>query len=87
MYTYPSMRLYVFAPADGEAVISSVSYTDDGVQSALGLHIGSRSEDVIAVMGQADEVSDARLIYRGAGDVLMFGLRDGVVVSVVLSGE
>ncbi len=87
MYTYPSLRLYVFVPEGGEAVISSVSYTDDGVQTADGLHIGSTPEDVIAVMGEPDEKSDARLVYRGEGAVLTFGLRDGVVVSVVLSGE
>ena len=87
MYTYPSVRLYVFAPVEGEAVVSSVSYTDDGVATADGLRIGSTSSDVIAALGEADEVDDARLIYRGKGCVLTFGLRDGVVVSVVLSGE
>ena len=87
LYTYPSMRLYVFAPVEGEAVIASVSYTDDGVQTADGLHIGSTPEDVIAVMGEPDEKSDARLVYRGEGAVLTFGLRDGAVVSIVLAGE
>ena len=87
MYTYPSMRLYVFAPTEGEAVVSSVSYTDDGVATTDGLRIGSTSSDVIAALGEADEADDARLIYRGKGCVLTFGLRDGVVVSVVLSGE
>ncbi|MBE6661047.1 MAG: hypothetical protein E7605_06545 [Ruminococcaceae bacterium] len=87
MYTYSSMRLYVFAPVEGEAVVSSVSYTDDGAQTAQGLRIGSTSSDVIAALGEADEADDARLIYRGKGCVLTFGLRDGVVVSVVLSGE
>jgi hypothetical protein len=87
MYRYPSVQLYVFAPLHGEARITSVSYTDDGVQSAQGGRIGCSAEDVIAAMGQADEVSDTRLIYRGEESVLTFGLRDGVVVSVVLSGE
>lgn len=87
MYTYPSVRLYVFAPAGGEAVISSVSYTDDGVQTALGLRLGCHSADVIAAMGQADEISDAKLVYRSGGSVLTFGLRDDLVVSIVLAGE
>ncbi|MBE6621282.1 MAG: hypothetical protein E7625_08010 [Ruminococcaceae bacterium] len=87
MYTYPSVRLYVFVPVDGEAVVSSVSYTDDGVQTADGLHVGSSSSDVVSALGKADETSDARLIYRGKGAVLTFGLRDGVVVSMVLAGE
>ncbi len=87
MYTYPSVRLYVFVPVDGEAVVSSVSYTDDGVQTALGLRLGCHSADVTAAMGQADEVSDARLVYRDEGSVLTFGLRDGVVVSIVLAGQ
>lgn len=87
MYTYSSMRLYVFAPMEGEAVVSSVSYTDDGVATADGLRIGSKVEEVVAVMGEPDEKSDARLVYRSDGAVLTFGLRDGVVVSVVLAGE
>ena len=87
LYTYPSVRLYVFAPVEGEAVISSVSYTDDGAETAQGLRVGSSAEQVIAALGEADEADDTRLIYRGKGSVLTFGLRDGVVVSVVLSGE
>ena len=87
MYTYPSMRLYVFVSVSGEAVISSVSYTDDGAQTAQGLRVGSSASDVISALGEADEGSDTRLIYRGKGCVLTFGLRDGVVVSVVLAGE
>ena len=87
MYTYPSVRLYVFAPVEGEAVISSVSYTDDGVATADGLRIGSKVEEVVAVMGEPDEKGDARLVYRADGAVLTFGLRDDIVVSVVLSGE
>lgn len=87
MYRYPSVQLYVFAPLHGEARITSVSYTDDGVQSAQGVRIGCSAVDVIAAMGQADEESETRLIYRGKESVLTIGLRDGVVVSVVLSGE
>jgi hypothetical protein len=86
MYTYPSVRLYVFAPVEGVAVISSVSYIDDGVTTD-GLRIGSTAEDVVAAMGEPDEKSDARLVYRSEAAVLTFGLRDGVVVSVVLAGE
>jgi hypothetical protein len=87
MYTYPSVRLYVFAPVDGAAVVSSVSYTDDGVATVDGLRIGSGEQDVIAVMGEADDASDVRLIYRSGNTALTFGLRDGVVVSVVLEGK
>lgn len=87
MYTYPSVRLYVFAPEGGEAVISSVAYTDDGALTADGLHIGSAADDVITAMGEADDVSDVRLVYRSDDAVLTFGLRDGIVVSIVLAGE
>ena len=86
MYSYPSVRLYVFAPVEGVAVISSVSYIDDGVTTG-GLRIGSTVEEVVAAMGEPDEKSDARLVYRSDGVVLTFGLRDGIVVSVVLAGE
>ena len=87
MYTYSSVRLYVFAPVEGEAVVSSVSYTDDGVATTDGLRIGSTAADVVAAMGEPDEKGDARLVYRADGAVLTFGLRDDIVVSVVLAGE
>jgi hypothetical protein len=87
MYTYPSVRLYVFAPVDGAAVISSVSYIDDGVKTAEGLGIGCSSAEVLSALGDADEASDVRLVYRGKGSVLTFGLRDGVVVSIELAGD
>ena len=87
MYTYPSLRLYVFAPAKGTAIVSSVSYTDDGVSTEQGLHIGSAATEVTAALGKADEASDARLCYRRGGSVLTFTLRDGRVSGIVLSGE
>lgn len=87
MYTYPSLRLYVFAPAKGIATVSSVSYTDDGARTAEGLHIGSAATDVTATLGEPDEASDARLCYRRSGSVLTFTLRDGRVSGIVLSGE
>lgn len=87
MYTYPSLRLYVFAPAKGTATVSSVSYTDDGARTAEGLHIGSAAADVTAALGEPDEANDARLCYRRGGSVLTFTLRDGRVSGIVLSGE
>ena len=87
MYTYPSLRLYVFAPAKGTATVSSVSYTDDGARTAEGLHIGSAATDVTVALGEADEISDTRICYRRSGSVLTFTLRDGRVSGIVLSGE
>ena len=87
MYTYPSLRLYVFAPAKGTATVSSVSYTDDGARTAEGLPIGSAATDVTVALGEPDEASDARLCYRRGGSVLTFTQRDGRVSGIVLSGE
>ena len=87
MYTYPSLRLYVFAPAKGVATVTSVSYTDDGAETAQGLHIGCSSTEVTAALGEADETRDTRLCYRRDGSVLTFTLRDGRVSGIVLSGE
>ncbi len=86
MYTYPSVRLYVFVPAEGEAVLQSVSYTDDGVQTEAGLGIGSATEAVIAVYGPPDEQSENALIYQDQNATLTFGVRDGTVRSITLSG-
>lgn len=86
MYTYPSLRLYVFAPADGEAAVTSVSYTDDGADTA-GVRIGSTREAVIAAFGEPDEQGDGALVYRRGGACLTVSLRDGRVSAVVLSEE
>ncbi len=87
MYTYPSLRLYVFAPVGGQATVTSVSYTDDGAVTADGLHIGCAVEKVTAALGVPDEQSDTRLCYRGDGDQLTFTVRDGRVSGILLSGE
>lgn len=87
MYTYPSLRLYVFAPAKGVASVTSVSYTDDGAETAQGLHIGCPVTEVTAALGEADEASNSKLCYRRGGSVLTFTLRDGRVSGIVLSGE
>lgn len=87
MYTYPSLRLYVFEPVKGVASVTSVSYTDDGAETAQGLRIGCPVTDVTAALGEADETSDTRLCYRQGGSVLTFTLRDRRVSGIVLSGE
>lgn len=87
LYTYPSVRLYVFAPAQGEAVLSGVTYTDDGVKTADGLCVGCSSADVIASRGQPDEQTDTYLIYESDGAALTFTVRDGRVTGISLTGR
>lgn len=87
MYTYPSLRLYVFAPADGAGTVTSISYTDDGALTADGLHIGCTVEQVTAARGRPDEQSDTRLCYGSDGDKLTFTVRAGRVSGIVLSDE
>ena len=87
MYTYPSLRLYVFAPTDGQATVTSVTYTDDGAQTADGLHIGCAVGDVAAALGEPDEQSETRLCYYGDNDQLTFTVRDGWVSGILLSGK
>ena len=87
MYTYPSLRLYVFVPAQGAATVTSVSYTDDGAQTNEGLHIGSAVADVTAALGEAEEQSESKLCYRCGGSTLTFTLRQGRVSGILLSGE
>ncbi len=84
MYTYPSVRLYVFAPEKGTPVLQSVSYTDDGVQTIDGLHIGSTREEVIATLGEADETTEDQLIYRAGKTEKIFRLRDDIVRGIEL---
>lgn len=86
VYTYPSLRLYVFAPEGGAAVVTSACYTDDGAAYQT-LTIGSAAETVTSVMGTPDEQSASRLVYRAEGVTLTFSLREGVVTAMVLSEE
>ena len=87
LYTYPSLRLYVFAPETGGAVLQSVSYTDDTVKTEQGLCIGSPAEDVMAVHGEPQEQGETALISRQGQSTLTFTLRDGRVTGITLSGE
>lgn len=86
MYTYPSLRIYVFAPTQGEARVTSVSYTDDGVSTGA-LRIGCSEQDVWAALGKPDEAGEGVMIYRRATSVLTVTLRDGRASSIVLSEE
>lgn len=86
MYTYPSMRLYVFAPGEGSATVSSVSYTDDGVETN-GMRIGSTADEVRAALGEPDEASESALIYRREAIVLRVTLRDGRASDILLTGK
>ena len=87
MYTYPSLRLYVFAPADGQATVTSVAYTDDGAVTVDGLHIGCAVGEVTMALGEPDEQSETRLCYYGDNDQLTFAVRDGRVSGILLSGK
>ena len=86
VYTYPSLRLYVFAPENGVATVTSACYTDDGA-SHCGLTIGSSADAVLAAMGAPDEQTDSRITYRDEGVTLTFTLREGMVSAVVLAEE
>lgn len=86
VYTYPSLRLYVFAPENGVATVTSACYTDDGA-SHCGVTIGSSADAVVAALGQPDEKTDSRITYKDAGVTLTFTLRDGTVSAVVLAEE
>ena len=84
LYTYPSARLYFFAPESGESTLTSVSYTDDGAVTADGLHIGCEVQQVIARRGEPTERGETYLIYRGKAAQLQFTLRDGRVTGISL---
>ena len=84
VYTYPSLRLYVFAPEQGEAIVTSVCYTDDGA-AVLGITIGSSADDAVAALGKPTEQTESKLTYRADSAVLTLSLRDGRVSTIVLS--
>ena len=87
LYTYPSIRLYVFAPVGGEARLTSLTYTDDTVSTADGLRVGSSVQAVIAARGKPSEQSSTYLLYRSQGARLVFSLRDGCVTGITLSED
>ena len=86
VYTYPSLRLYVFAPDVGEALVTAACYTDDGA-TTLGVSVGSSKETVAEAFGEPDEQTETAMIY-GTDDVtLIFSLRDGAVTGITLSEQ
>ncbi len=87
LYTYSSVRLYVFAPEQGEARLSGVTCTDDGVQTEDGLRIGCTQADVMVVRGLPDEQTNTRMVYRQERTALIFTLRDGQVTGISLTQE
>lgn len=84
VYTYPSLRLYVFAPEGGEAIVTSVCYTDDGA-AIKGVTIGGAADAAVAALGEPDEQTESKLVYRDETSVLTLSLRDGIVTAIVLS--
>ena len=84
VYTYPSLRLYAFAPVDGVAYVTSATYTDDGVDFC-GIRIGSAVADVTAALGEPTEQNEQRVVYRDQTATLTFTLRDGYVSAIVLA--
>ena len=84
VYTYPSLRLYVFAPENGVARLTSAAYTDDGVDVG-GVRIGSLAADVISAIGEPDEKSEQRLLFCDETVTLTFTLREGRVSAIVLA--
>ena len=84
VYTYPSLRLYVFAPVDGTPYVTSATYTDDGAE-LCGIRIGSAAADVAAALGEPTEQNEQRVVYRDQTATLTFTLRDGSVSAIVLT--
>ena len=84
IYQYPSLRLYTTRFPSGSTVVTTVRYTDDGVDH-YGVRIGSPEADVSATFGEPDVLEPDRLMYFSDGAVLTFLLRDGVVTLISLT--
>ncbi|MBO5897737.1 MAG: hypothetical protein J6R04_01870 [Clostridia bacterium] len=87
LYTFPSMRLYSFAPEGGEETVTAITYTDDSTDGAdtRGARIGATAETVIAAFGKPDEQSETRLIFLDEVTALTVTLRDGRVTGMTLT--
>lgn len=86
MYTYPSVRIYVFAPREGLATVTSVSYTDDGADTD-GVCIGCNVALVEQAFGTPDEQREGALVYRRDGAVLTVTEQGGCVNAVLLTED
>ena len=86
MYTYPSVRVYVFAPREGLATVTSVNYTDDGADTD-GVCIGCDVTLVEQVFGVPDERREGGLVYRRNGAVLTVTEQDRCVNAVLLTKD
>ena len=86
MYTYPSVRIYVFAPREGLATVTSVSYTDDGADTD-GVCIGCDVALVEQAFGTPDERREGAIVYRRDGAVLTVTEQGGRVNAVLLTED
>ena len=87
LYEYPSLRLYVFAPAGGLAQVTSVCYTDDGAATRQGVTIGQTAQQVIDAYGKPQRQTDTQICYTASDRTLVFTLRDGRVTGIALTGQ
>lgn len=87
LYTFPSMRLYTFAPEGGEETVTAIAYTDDSAERAdtRGARIGATVEQIEAAFGTPDEQSETRLVFRDETAVLTVTLRDGRATGITLA--
>ena len=65
-----------------EAVIVSVTLTDDSVSTAKGIAIGAAAQSVVDAYGEPTDKTDSLYLYERGGTQLRFGLRDGVVTNI-----
>ena len=86
LYTFPSMRLYTFAPEGGVEVVTAMTYTDDGVDTC-GVRIGATVEQITSVLGTPDEQSATVMVWHDGTAALTVTLRDGRVTGVMLAEE
>ncbi len=84
VYSYSGFKLNTY-PVDDVDYILSVVFSDDTVETDLGITIGSSKDDVLAAYGDPTEEKTAALIYESGNTKITFGISGDTVATVEIS--
>ncbi len=84
VYSYSGFKLNTY-PVDDVDYVLSVVFSNDTVETDLGITIGSSREEVLAAYGDPTEELAAALVYDLDGTRITFGISNEAVATVEFS--
>ena len=81
-YYYGAMELVVVYYEKSDARIDRIELNNDSVETAKGIYIGSKKDDVVSTYGDPDKDKSNSVSYSDNGKNLVFGIESGKVSSI-----